>query len=257
MTATYSELSGRTVLVTGGSRGIGAQTARAFAGQGAKVCVVGRDRDALDAVVGGITAGGGTAIGAVADVTDSAALERVRAEVEARLGPVDVLAAFAGGQGAPAPTAGLTEERWREVIDSDLTSAFLTVRTFLGGAGGMVERGTGSIITMSSAAGRQPSQANLAYGVANAGLVMLTRQLATELGPHGVRVNCIAPSSIGTEKLLARMPAAVQEQVAALHPLRRLGSTDDVAATALFLASDAASWLTGLTVDVAGGRITH
>ncbi|MFC1409564.1 SDR family NAD(P)-dependent oxidoreductase [Streptacidiphilus sp. N1-12] len=256
MSATYTELSGRTVLVTGGSRGIGAQTARAFAGQGAGVCVVGRDRDALDAVVGGITDSGGTAIGAVADVTDSAALERVRGEVESRLGPVDVLAAFAGGQGFPVPGADLTEQRWRQVIDSDLTSAFLTVRTFLGGTDGMIGRGRGSIITMSSAAGRQPSQANLAYGVANAGVVMLTRQLATELGPHGIRVNCIAPSSIGTEKVLARMPAAVQEQVAALHPLRRLGSTDDVASTALFLASAAASWLTGLTVDVAGGRIT-
>ena len=85
---------------------------------------------------------------------------------------------------------------------------------------------------------------------------MLTRHLATEVGPSGVRVNCIAPSSIRTEKVEARMPTDVQERVAAMHPLGRMGTTDDVAGTALFLASDAASWLTGLTIDVAGGWIT-
>jgi 3-oxoacyl-[acyl-carrier protein] reductase len=254
MLASYPDLQGKTVVVTGGSRGIGAQTARAFAAQGARVCAVGRDAAALEAVVAGITADGGTAVAVAADVTDSTALGRLRGETETRLGPVDVLAAFAGGQGAPVPTRELTEERWRQVLDSELTSAFLTIRTFLPA---MLDRGSGSILTMSSAAGRQPSQANLAYGVANAGLVMLTRHLATEIGPQGVRINTLAPSSIRTEKVEARMPPAVQEQIAALHPLRRLGTTEDVAQVALFLASDAASWLTGLTIDVAGGRITQ
>jgi 3-oxoacyl-[acyl-carrier protein] reductase len=251
--AGYPDLRGKTVLVTGGSRGIGAHTARAFAAQGAGVCAVGRARAALDGVVTGITADGGTAIAVAADVTDATALADVRERTEARLGPVDVLAAFAGGQGAPVPTPELTAQRWREVLDSELTSAFLTIQAFLPG---MLERGSGVVLTMSSAAGRQPSQANLAYGVANAGLVMLTRQLAAEIGPRGVRVNTIAPSTIRTEKVAARMPAAVEEQVAALHPLRRLGTPDDVAQVALFLASDAAGWLTGLTIDVAGGRIT-
>jgi 3-oxoacyl-[acyl-carrier protein] reductase len=254
MLASYPDLKGRTVLVTGGSRGIGAQTVRAFAAQGAKVCAVGRDHAALDEVVAGITADGGTAIAVAADVTDSTALARLREETEGRLGPVGVLAAFAGGQGAPALTTELTEARWRQVLDSELTSAFLTIQTFLPG---MLDRRSGSILTMSSAAGRQPSRANLAYGVAKAGIVMLTRHLATEIGPHGVRINTLAPSSIRTEKVEANMPPDVQEQVAALHPLRRLGTTDDVAQVALFLGSDAASWLTGLTIDVAGGRITQ
>ncbi|MCO5998775.1 SDR family NAD(P)-dependent oxidoreductase [Actinoallomurus rhizosphaericola] len=253
MISTYSDLAGKVVVVTGGSRGIGARTARAFAAQGAEVCAVGRDTDALARVVAGIARDGGVAIDVAADVTDSAALGAVRDQVEARLGPVDVLAAFAGGQGFPAPSAELTEQRWREVLDSDLTSVFLTIRAFLPG---MLERGRGSIITMSSAAGRQPSRANLAYGVANAGLVMLTRHLATEVGPRGVRVNCIAPSAIATEKVQARMPAEVRAQVAATHPLGRIGTTDDVAQTALFLASEASSWLTGIIIDVAGGRIT-
>ncbi|GAA4607152.1 SDR family oxidoreductase [Actinoallomurus liliacearum] len=253
MTSTYSDLAGKVVVVTGGSRGIGARTARAFAAQGAKVCAVGRDTDALARVVAGIAQDGGVAIDVAADVTDSAALDAVRDQVEARLGPADVLAAFAGGQGFPVPSPELTEERWREVLDSDLTSVFLTIKAFLPG---MLERGRGSILTMSSAAGRQPSQANLAYGVANAGLVMLTRHLATEVGPRGVRVNCIAPSAIATEKVEARMPAGVRAKVAAGHPLGRIGTSDDVARTALFLASEDASWLTGITVDVAGGRVT-
>ena len=254
MSNIYPGLNSKVVFITGGSRGIGAQAARAFAAQGANVCVVGRDKDALDSVFTDIACAGGTCIGAVADVTDSAALYEARRRAESQLGPVDVLAAFAGGQGYPVPSVDLTEERWRQVIDSDLTSVFLTIRTFLPG---MLERGSGSIITMSSTAGRQPSQANLAYGVANAGLVMLTRQLATEVGPRGIRINCIAPSSILTEKVKANMPADVQAKVAATHPLGRMGTPDDVAQTALFLASDSASWLTGLTIDVAGGRVTH
>lgn len=254
MSSTYPDLHDKVVLVTGGSRGIGAQTARAFAAQGAKVCAVGRDRAALASVVAGITEAGGTAISAPADVTDSTAVGTALRQAESRLGPVDVLAAFAGGQGHPVPSTELTEQRWRQVIDSDLTSVFLTVQAVLPG---MVERGGGSVITMSSAAGRQPSQANAAYAAANAGVVMLTRHLANELGPHGIRVNCIAPSTIRTEKVQANMPPAVQEKVAALHPLGRLGTPDDVARTALFLASRAAGWLTGLTIDVAGGRLTH
>lgn len=249
----YPELDGRTVVVTGGSRGIGAATAHAFAAQGARVCVVGRDAQALAGVVEAIGAEGSTAMSVTADVTDAAALARIREETEGRLGPVDVLAAFAGGQGRPVPTPELTEERWREVLDSDLTSAFLTVRTFLPG---MLERGRGCVITMSSAAGRRPSQANLAYGVANAGLVMMTQHLATELGPRGIRVNCLAPSVILTERTAVGMPVEIREQLARIHPLGRLGLPGDVAACALFLASDGASWLSGVTLDVAGGRIT-
>lgn len=253
MISNYPDLAGKVVVITGGSRGIGAATAREFAGQGAKVCVVGRDRDALTQVADDITQAGGIAIAVTADVTDATAIGDMHARAQAQLGPVDVLAAFAGGQGSPVPTTQLTPERWREVIESDLTSAFLTIRAFLPG---MIERRHGSIITMSSAAGRQPSHANVAYGVANAGLVMLTRHLATEAGPNGVRINCIAPSAILTERTGAQMSPQIQQSIAAGHPLGRLGTPQDIASTALFLASDAASWVTGITIDVAGGRIT-
>ncbi|MVU75957.1 SDR family oxidoreductase [Nocardia sp. ET3-3] len=254
MLSNYSDLAGKTAVLTGGSRGIGAETARLLAAQQTKVCVVGRDQQALDRVVGEITAAGGSALAAVADVTSAAALAEVRQQVEWELGRVDILCAFAGGMGYPTPSPELSEEMWRRVLDSDLTSAFLTVQTFLPM---MLAQGAGSIITMASSAGRQPSLANLAYGVANAGIVMMTRHLATELGPQGVRVNALAPSSIRTEKVAANMPEAVQQQVAASHPLRRLGLPADVAEAALFLASDASSYLTGITIDVAGGRITN
>lgn len=254
MLSTYADLEGKTAVLTGGSRGIGAETARLLAAQGVRVCVVGRDKQALDGVVAEITEAGGTAIGAVADVTSAAALADVATLVAEKFGRVDILAAFAGGMGYPTPSSELSEQLWRRVLDSDLTSAFLTVQAFLPM---LLEQGAGSIITMASSAGRQPSLANLAYGVANAGIVMLTRHLATELGPQGIRVNAIAPSSIRTEKVAANMPEAVQQQVAASHPLRRLGLPADVAQTALFLASDASGYLSGITIDVAGGRITN
>ena len=133
MLSSHPDLRGRTLVVTGGSRGIGARTAWVFAEQGASVRVVGRDRAALEAVVAGIKERGGAAIGVPTDVTDAVALERLRAEPESGLGPVDVLAAFAGGQGHPVPTTELTEQRRREVIDVDLTSVFLTIRELLPG----------------------------------------------------------------------------------------------------------------------------
>ncbi|MEZ0068894.1 3-oxoacyl-[acyl-carrier protein] reductase [Streptacidiphilus sp. MAP12-20] len=252
--ATYTDLQGRIAVVTGGSRGIGAATARALAHNGAKVAVVGRDQDALDGVVAAIRAEGGTAIPAVADVTSEEQLAQVRELVERELGAPTLLAAFAGGMGAPQPTMDLAAVRWREIIETDLTAAFLTVQAFLPG---MAAAGGGSIVTMASSAGRQPSRANAAYAAAKAGVVMFTRHLATELGPQGIRVNCLAPSSIRTEKVVRQMPAEVQRTVAAQHPLSRLGTPEDVAEATLFLCSDASGWLSGLTIDVAGGRITN
>ncbi|WP_204058348.1 SDR family NAD(P)-dependent oxidoreductase [Microbispora corallina] len=251
MTMRYPDLLGKVAVVTGGSGGIGSETARVLAAQGMGVVVNGRDSGAVDAVVKSVE---GTAIGLAADTTDFAAAEAMRMETERQLGPVDVLAIFAGGgTGRPRPIDETSEEEWHATLDANLTSAFLVVKSFLPG---MRERGRGSVITMSSLAARTPTPASAAYTAAKAGVVALTRQLAHELGPYGIRVNCVAPSTIMTDRLEGRMPEEFRNRVLAEHPLGRLGTPLDVAEVTAFLASDASSWLTGLTIDVAGGRWT-
>jgi 3-oxoacyl-[acyl-carrier protein] reductase len=250
--ATYAGLAGKVAVVTGGSRGIGAATAQALAANGARVAVVGRDEQALAAVVDEITRSGGEAIAVRADCTVESDLERLALEVNAQLGPPAIVAAFAGGAGMPVPTLDETAAHWREVIESDLTSTFLTISALLPS---MLERGGGSIVTMSSAAARQPAQSNAAYAAAKAGVIAFSRHLANELGPQGIRVNCIAPSATENERIRTWTTAEQRQQLANSFPLRRIGQPDDVAAATLFLASDAASWITGVTLDVAGGKI--
>ncbi|MFB7612813.1 SDR family NAD(P)-dependent oxidoreductase [Kitasatospora sp. NPDC056181] len=252
MRVQYPDLSGKVVVITGGSRGIGAETARSFARQGAAVAVLGRDGTALAAVEGELRELGAKALGLVADCTDAAALARAADRIEEGLGPVDVVAAFAGGDGYPVPTVRETEEHWRAVLEANLTATFLTVQAFLPG---LLERGAGSVVTMASTAGRLPSGSSAAYAAAKAGVLMYTRHLALELAGEGVRVNAIAPGAVRTERTAAVMPPEVQAAVAAAHPLGRLGEPADVAAATLFLASTASSWITGQTLDVSGGRV--
>jgi 3-oxoacyl-[acyl-carrier protein] reductase len=249
----YPDLAGKVAVVTGGSRGIGAETSRYFAANGMKLAVVGRDPDALESVVKDIESRGGTAIGVIADCTDRDALNRLLTRTERELGPVDVLAAFAGFEPGPIPIERVTEEPWREVIEGNLTSSFLTVTTFLPG---MISRGRGSIITMSSAAGRLPGWSSIAYAVAKAGILMLTRRIALDIGKHNVRINALAPSAVLTERQEQRIPLQVREQVIREQFLiARWGTPADCANAALFLASDASSWITGQTTDIAGGKI--
>ncbi|MEO3789320.1 SDR family NAD(P)-dependent oxidoreductase [Nonomuraea sp. B10E15] len=245
----YPDLEGKVALVTGGSGGIGSETARVLAGQGMRVVVNGRDPVAVEDVVRSI---GGTAIGVAADSTDPASVESMREEVERRLGPVDVLAVFAGGgTGRPRPIDQMSEDDWHATVHANLTSTFLAVRSFLPG---MRRQGSGSIITMASLAARSPTPASVAYTAAKAGVIALTRQLAHELGPAGIRVNAVAPSTIMTDRLEERMPQEFKDRLRAEHPLGRLGTPLDVANVTAFLASGASSWITGLTIDVAGGK---
>jgi 3-oxoacyl-[acyl-carrier protein] reductase len=250
---TYPDLAGKVALVTGGSGGIGAATCLLLASNGVNVAVHGRDQAKIDAVVDEIDSNGGRAIGVSAEVTDFAATERMRERVEEELGPVEVLAAFAASGGPlPGPTVEISEEGWRAAVDGNLTSAFLTLKCFLPG---MIERRSGSIITMASSAGRVPTQAPTAYSAAKAGVVMLSRQVAGEVGGHGVRVNCLAPDSILTERTRSYMTEDQVRQWAEAFPLGRMGTPEDVALATLFLASESSSWLTGVTLDIAGGKI--
>lgn len=249
-----SVLTGRIALVTGSSRGIGAQIARVFAAAGARVAVHGRDGIALDATTSSIRESGGDCLAVTGDVTSYADVERMRSQIERQWGPVDVLVANAGGNPVrPGLIEELSEDGWHASVDANLTSTFLLLKSFLPG---MKTRGSGSIITMSSAAARRPTvHSPFAYAAAKAGVELLTREAALQAGPAGVRVNCLAPETILTERNEQQIPPQLQEQLAAQHPLPRLGTPDDVAQAALFLAADTASWISGVVLDVAGGAV--
>jgi 3-oxoacyl-[acyl-carrier protein] reductase len=247
-----TDLKDKVALVTGSSRGIGAAIARRFAAAGTKVAVHGRDEKALAAVHAEIERAGGRAITVVGDVTKFADVERIRREVEQRLGPIDILVANAGGSfSPPGPVEDISEEGWRASVDGNLTATFLCIKSVLPG---MKQRKSGCILTLSSSAGRRPHpRSPVPYAAAKAGIQILTQDVAAQAGPFGVRVNCIAPETILTERNQQRIPSAQQEELARSHPIARLGTGDDVARAALFLASEDAAWITGIVLDVAGG----
>jgi 3-oxoacyl-[acyl-carrier protein] reductase len=249
-----ADLEGRVALVTGSSRGIGAAIAKLFAEHGALVAVHGRDPDAVAEVTAEIETAGGQALATTGDVTRYDEVEAMRALIEERLGPVDTLVANAGGSPVrPGPLEHITEADWRASVDTNLTATFLTIKAFLPS---MKHRGSGAIVTMSSAAARRPTaQSPIAYASAKAGIQLLTKALAAQAGPAGVRVNCVAPETILTERNQQQIPPNVQEQLRLSHPVPRLGVPEDIAQAALFLASDRSAWISGATVDVAGGSV--
>jgi 3-oxoacyl-[acyl-carrier protein] reductase len=245
-------LQDKVALVTGSSRGIGAAIARLFARESAKVVVHGRDPAALAAVQADIVRAGGRAIQVAADTTRFAEIEAMRRQTEQELGPIDILVANAGGSFTkPGPLEETSEEGWHTSLDNNLTATFLTIKSILPG---MKARKTGNIITMSSTAARRPHPGSpIPYAAAKAGLIILTQDVAAQAGPFGIRVNCIAPETILTESNQQRIPDAQRQALVEQHPIRRLGTPE--AAAALFLASDAAAWITGIVVDVAGGSV--
>jgi 3-oxoacyl-[acyl-carrier protein] reductase len=250
----YPDLADKVAVVTGGSKGIGAATCILLGHNGSRVAVCGRDEETIERVTSDTReAGAAEAVGIAADLTKHRGVAHLRKEVEEKLGPAEVLFAFAGGFGARTPLLDTQLEEWNAVVESNLTSTFLTLREF---APGMVERGSGSIVTMSSNAARfLDIQLTASYAAAKAGIAMLSRHAALELGPHGVRVNVLAPATILSERVKTNMDEERLAQIAEMSPLGTVGVPEDPALAALFLASDSARWMTGATLDVAGGRI--
>lgn len=240
------------VIVTGGGEGIGAATARLFAHAGATLVIAGRTAATLDRTAAAIAAdSGGIAIGMATDVTDEAQCIRLIREVTDRFGRIDVLVNNAGGA-RQIPMRKFRTDKYLAEFDLNLHSAFYCSRA---AADAMIAQGGGAIVNVSSLAGVNGTMGVAPYAAAKAGLQMMTRVAAAEWGPRGIRVNCVAAGMIATEKARANWAKTGFDEAAAASafPLRRAGTPEDVAQAILFMASDAAAYISGETLVVGGG----
>jgi 3-oxoacyl-[acyl-carrier protein] reductase len=238
---------GRTVLITGGARGIGRATAEKFAAEGARVAVADRDGAGAEAAAKELSRG---AFPVEIDVADVASVGRAVARVLETAGAIDVLINNAGIT-RDATLGKTSDEAWDAVIAVNLTGTFNVGRAV---AQHMVARGRGAIVNASSIVGVHGNFGQSNYVASKAGVVGLTRVWARELGRKGVRVNCIAPGFIATD-MTAAMPREVLDGMKAKTPLGRLGGAEDVARAYAFLASDEASFINGQVLGVDGGLV--
>jgi 3-oxoacyl-[acyl-carrier protein] reductase len=246
-------LEGRVALITGAGSGQGRAAAQLFATHGARIGVVDLNKDGADETVELVRGAGGEAISVQADVSRRADVDRMVAETASAFGAIHVLYNNAAVQ-MSGRLVECTEEQWDLTIATNLTAIFTACRAALPV---MLDSGSGSIINTSSSLGLMGSEGYAAYGAAKAGLIALTKQIASEYGPE-VRANVIAPGSIDTprfRKVAERLPdtEAYLARLMQTNPLRRLGIAEDVAAVALFLASDASAYMSGTVLPVDGG----
>jgi 3-oxoacyl-[acyl-carrier protein] reductase len=246
------DLKGKVALVTGASSGLGRATAESLAASGARVAInFHRNQPGAQSAHREITASGGSAIVIQADVTRSSEVQSLVEQTVAEFGPVDILVNNAGSLVERMRILELTEERWDEVIDLNLKSAFLCSRAV---AASMMERKTGTIINVSSIAGRTGGAlGSIHYSAAKGGLITFTKGLAKELGPYGVRVNAVSPGVIDTPYHEQFSSPEMMKTYAAQIPLGRVGTPAEVAQVICFLASEAAGYLVGETIEINGG----
>ena len=250
----YMDLTGKVALVTGASSGIGAATGTIFAGLGARVAVgYNGNRKGAELVRDQIVAAGGEAIICHADVTQEAGIKSLIEQVVSALGPIDILVNNAGSLLERLPILTLTDERWDAVMDLNLKSAVLCSQAV---AASMIERKSGAIINIGSIAGRNGGGPGAGpYAVAKGGLMVFTKSLAKELAPHGIRVNCVSPGVIDTPFHETFSTPEMMSSFARAIPLGRVGTPAECAKVIAFLASDAAAYIVGESIEVNGGQL--
>ena len=246
-----NELTGKVAVVTGASKGIGAEIARALAAAGAAVVVnYASSREGAERVVADITAKGGKAIAVKADVARAAEVRALFEETKRAFGSLDVLVNNAGVYRF-APLEEVTEEEFHRHFNTNVLGLLLTTREALKHFG----HDGGSVINISSVVSKNPVPTAVVYSATKGAVDTLTRVLAAELGPRNIRVNVIAPGGVETEgtHTLGVIGSDFEKQIVARTPLGRLGQPDDIAPVAVFLASPASGWMTGETIQVGGG----
>src|SRR4051794_24244836 len=248
-------MEGMAALVTGGGSGIGLGCAQRFAADGAHVTIAGRTETRLAeavAEISAVVASGATANYVVCDVTDEADVERAVAAALAPTGKLDVLFACAGGSLHGGPIVASDVAGWRATVDLNLVGTFLCIKH---AAAAMIKSGGGSIVGMSSIAGHTTHRFMSAYCASKAGIEMLVKCAADELGEHNIRVNAVQPGIVGTELMSAITAGGpILESYNANMPVARVGTVDDVAAAVRYLAGPESTWVTGQMLGVDGGH---
>ena len=246
------DLSGKVAVITGSSRGIGKAIAQRMAQHGAKVVISSRKAAPCEALVAEINAKHpGAAIAVTANISSKDDLQRLVDETRAAFGKIDILVCNAASNPYYGPMSGLSDEAFRKILDNNIVSNHWLIHMV---APEMTERQDGAIIIVSSIGGLRGSGALGAYAISKAADMQLARNLAQELSPNNIRVNCIAPGLVKTDFAKALWDTPESERRSSFAtPLRRLGEPDDIAGAAIFLASRAGAWLTGQTIVVDGG----
>jgi NAD(P)-dependent dehydrogenase (short-subunit alcohol dehydrogenase family) len=244
-------LAGKTAFVTGGGSGIGQRMAERFAEHGAKVMLVGRKQEKLDAAQSAILSSGGTASTASVDVRDYPAVEAALQKTRDQFGEIDILVCGAAGN-FPAPVLGMSANGFKAVIDIDLLGTFNTCRA----AYAHLRKPGATIISISASHASMPIANQSHVCAAKAGVDLLTRTLAVEWGPAGIRANCITPGPTDDTEGMRRLAPTpeIRRKVEDAVPLRRFGTKDELADLALFLCSDAAAYITGGIYVCDGGQ---